>query len=599
MLIANRTLSREFTPFIIAEMSGNHNQSLERALEIVEAAAKAGAHALKIQTYTADTMTLDLDEGEFFIADPGSLWKGKSLYKLYQEAYTPWEWHKPIFDRCRELGMIGFSTPFDETAVDFLESLDVPCYKIASFENTDIPLIRKVASTGKPMIISTGMATIAELDETVRAAREAGCKDIVLLKCTSTYPATPENTNILTIPHMRDMFNCEIGLSDHTMGIGVSVASIALGATVIEKHFTLRRADGGVDSTFSMEPEEMRSLVVETERAWQALGKISYGPTYGERKSLQYRRSLYVVKDMKVGDVLDRENVRVIRPGFGLSPKYYERILGCRISRDIKKGTAMHWDLIQDESHEYTTPKIVATIEARMTSSRLPGKVLLPVLGRPMLEHLVHRLKNVPSIDEIVLATTINNQDDALVAFAKQQSIGCYRGSEDDVMGRVIGAAESVDADMVVEITGDCPIIDPNLVEQAIRLFLHNDVDYVSNAVIRSYPDGMDVQVFRLETLVKSSKMTNEPLDREHVTLHIRNNPEQFRQLHLVAPPDQHWPELGLTLDEREDYLILKEIIEHFGEKNLLFSCSEAVDLLKKKPELVGINRHVTRKGNT
>ncbi|MFZ2404838.1 MAG: pseudaminic acid synthase, partial [Methylobacter sp.] len=291
--IAGRSIGRGNAPFIIAEMSGNHNQSLERALEIVDAAAKTGAHALKIQTYTPDTMTLDLDEREFHISDAKSLWAGASLYQLYGEAYTPWEWHKPIFDRARERGIIAFSTPFDDTAVDFLESLDAPCYKIASFENTDLPLIRRVAATGKPLIISTGMATVAELDETVRAARGAGCKDLVLLKCTSTYPATPENTNILTIPHMRELFGCEVGLSDHTMGIGVSVAGVALGATVIEKHFTLNRAEGGVDSTFSMEPDEMAQLVLETERAWQALGQVSYGPTEAERKSLQFRRSLY------------------------------------------------------------------------------------------------------------------------------------------------------------------------------------------------------------------------------------------------------------------------------------------------------------------
>jgi N-acetylneuraminate synthase len=315
-------------------------------LEIVEAAAKTGAHALKIQTYTPDTMTLDLDEREFHISDPKSLWEGKSLYKLYGEAYTPWEWHMPIFDRARELGIIAFSTPFDDTAVDFLEGLDVPCYKIASFENTDLPLIRRVAATGKPLIISTGMASIAELDETVRAAREAGCKDLILLKCTSTYPATAENTNILTIPHMRELFCCEVGLSDHTMGIGVSVASVALGATVIEKHFTLNRSDGGVDSTFSMEPTEMTQLVVEAERAWQSLGKVSYGATEAEKKSIVFRRTLYVVQDIKAGEVLTNENVRAIRPGLGLPTKYLDVVLGKKLKQDVKRGTGMHWDLL-------------------------------------------------------------------------------------------------------------------------------------------------------------------------------------------------------------------------------------------------------------
>ncbi|WNS75208.1 pseudaminic acid synthase [Bacillus sp. DTU_2020_1000418_1_SI_GHA_SEK_038] len=325
-------------PFIIAEMSGNHNQSLERALEIVDAAAKSGAHALKIQTYTADTMTLNIENPDFVISDEDSLWKGNSLYKLYQQAYTPWEWHKPIFDRARELGMIPFSTPFDETAVDFLEELDVPLYKIASFENTDIPLIKKVAATGKPMIVSTGMATVAELDELVRAVQEAGCKNLILLKCTSTYPATPENTNISTIPHMREMFNVQVGLSDHTMGTGVAVASVALGATVIEKHFTLSRADGGVDSAFSMEPEEMKALVVETKRAWQALGKVTYGPTEKEKASLKFRRSIYVAKDIKAGERFTKENIKVIRPGYGLEPKYYEQLLNTTANKNLMAG---------------------------------------------------------------------------------------------------------------------------------------------------------------------------------------------------------------------------------------------------------------------
>jgi len=344
--IGGRAIGLGHAPFVIAEMSGNHNQSLERALEIVEAAAKAGAHALKIQTYTPDTMTIDLDEREFHISDPKSLWAGTSLYKLYAEAYTPWEWHKAIFDRARELDMIPFSTPFDDTAVDFLESLDVPCYKIASFENTDLRLIRRVAASGKPLIISSGMATVAELDESVRAAREAGCKDLILLKCTSTYPATAENTNILTIPHLRELFGCEVGLSDHTAGMGVSVASVALRASVIEKHFTLSRADGGVDSAFSMEPAEMVQLVVETERAWQALGQVSYGPTEAEKKSIQFRRSLYVVQDLKVGDVLSLENVRAIRPGLGLPTKYLEVVLGKTVKRTVKRGTALSWDLL-------------------------------------------------------------------------------------------------------------------------------------------------------------------------------------------------------------------------------------------------------------
>lgn len=342
----DRQVGAAHPPLIIAEMSGNHNQSLDRALAIVEAAAAAGAHALKLQTYTADTMTLDLAEGAFYIEDPESLWQGSSLHKLYQQAYTPWEWHRPIFDRCRELGLLAFSTPFDASAVDFLEELGVPGYKIASFENIDLPLIRKVAATGKPMIMSTGMATVAELDEAVRTAREAGARDLVLLKCTSTYPASPASSNLLTIPHMRQLFGCQVGLSDHTLGVGVAVASVALGATVIEKHFTLDRAEGGVDAAFSLEPAELASLVTETERAWQALGRIQYGPTEKERASLRFRRSLYVAEDMRAGEVFTAQNLRAIRPGFGLPPRYYETLMGLAVGRDVKRGTPVSWELL-------------------------------------------------------------------------------------------------------------------------------------------------------------------------------------------------------------------------------------------------------------
>lgn len=344
--IGNREIGKHEKPFIIAEMSGNHNQSLERALHLVELAAEAGVDALKLQTYTADTITLDVHTDEFFITNENSLWKGQSLYDLYEQAYTPWEWHKPIFDYANELGLIVFSSPFDETAVDFLETLNVPAYKIASFENVDIPLIKKVASTGKPIIISTGMATASELDEAVRTVLREGNNQIILLKCTSTYPASPQNSNLATIPHMRDLFNVEVGLSDHTMGLGVSVAAVTLGATVIEKHFTTSRIEGGVDSAFSMEPHELKMLVEETERAWQAVGNIKYGPTESEIKATDDRRSLYIGEDMRVGDVFTKKNLRDVRPGLGLPTKYYDLLLGKTIKQDAKKGTPVSWELI-------------------------------------------------------------------------------------------------------------------------------------------------------------------------------------------------------------------------------------------------------------
>lgn len=349
MHILDRPIGPGHRPYLIAEMSGNHNQSLERALEIVEAAAVSGADAVKLQTYTAQTMTLNVRMPGFVIEDPKSLWAGRQLYELYDEAHTPWEWHAPVMARARALGLHCFSSPFDETAVDFLESLDVPAYKIASFEITDVRLIRKVAATGKPMIISTGMATVAEIDTAVRTARAAGCQQLILLKCTSTYPATPANTNILTIPHLRSMFDCEVGLSDHTMGCGVAIAATALGARVIEKHFTLARVDGGVDSTFSMEPAEFALMRLETERAMQSLGHISYGPTKAEKPSLAFRRSLYIAQDMLAGEALTPLNLRCVRPGFGMNPMLFDQVLGQRVRYDCAAGTPLSWALLNNE----------------------------------------------------------------------------------------------------------------------------------------------------------------------------------------------------------------------------------------------------------
>ena len=344
MKIGNYSIGPDHRPFVIAEMSGNHNGELDRALELVKAAADAGAHALKLQTYTADTMTIDHRGGLFEIDNPDSLWKGYNLYELYQEAYTPWEWHAPIFEYARSLGMEALSTPFDESAVDFLESLDVPAYKIASFESAHHPLLRKVAATGKPVIISSGMSRIDDLYESVRLLLDGGSGPVCVLKCTSTYPATPEHTNLRTIPVLQSLFpECVIGLSDHTMGVGASVAAVALGACVVEKHFTLRRADGGVDSAFSLEPAEMAALVVETERAWQSLGGVQLAPQQSESKSLQFRRSVYVVKDLAKGEPMTEEHLRIIRPGDGLEPKFYDGLLGKPAPRDLKRGTPFAW----------------------------------------------------------------------------------------------------------------------------------------------------------------------------------------------------------------------------------------------------------------
>jgi len=344
--IGDFVIGAQSKPFIIAEMSGNHNQSLEKAMSIVKAAADTGAHAIKLQTYTPDTLTIDHKGGLFDIKDEKSLWKGRNLYELYQEAMTPYEWHKPIFEFARELGIICFSTPFDENAVDMLDELGSPCHKIASFENNHHPLLKKIAATGKPVIMSTGISTLADIDESVGVLRQNGTKDLVLLKCTSTYPATPESTNLLTIPNMKDVFGCEAGLSDHTMGIGAAVAAVALGARVIEKHFCLSRAEGGVDSAFSLEPDEFRSLVIETERAYLALGEVQYGIQEAEKKSKSFKRSVYVVKDITAGEPFTAENIRIIRPGDGLHPRFFEMLLGRKATKDYLRGTPLNMDVL-------------------------------------------------------------------------------------------------------------------------------------------------------------------------------------------------------------------------------------------------------------
>ena len=337
--IGNNIISSKNRPFIIAEMSGNHNQSLDKALSIVDAAAAAGADAIKLQTYTADTITLDSKNKDFSIKNKDSLWVGENLHNLYKKANTPWDWHYEIFKRANQKGILCFSSPFDETAVDFLENLEVPAYKIASFENNHIPLIKKVARTGKPMIISTGLAKLNEIELAVDTARENGCSNIVLLKCTSTYPADPKDSNLNTIPHMKELFNLQIGISDHTLGIGAAIAAVSLGASVIEKHFTLSRDDGGIDAEFSLEPDEFKTLVEESKKAWLSLGKISYGPTKNEKESLMFKRSIYASNNIKKGEEFTSKNIKVVRPGYGAPPFLFENLIGKFAKKDFTYGT--------------------------------------------------------------------------------------------------------------------------------------------------------------------------------------------------------------------------------------------------------------------
>ena len=344
--LLNRSISSTSKPFIIAEMSGNHNGSLSRAIEMVELAAYAKVDAIKLQTFKPESITMNLKTKKFTIQNKDSLWYGKTLYDLYKIAYTPWEWHKPIFKKADELGLKYFSTPFDEKAVDFLESLNTPFYKIASFENIHIPLIRKVAKTNKPIIISTGLASISEIHDALETIKAAGKNQYALLKCTSQYPANPKDSNILTIPHMKKLFDCEIGLSDHTLGIGAAIAAVAHGASIIEKHFTIKRKDGGLDSAFSLEPDELKNLVIECTRANKSLGSIKYGLSVSEHSSKIFRRSIFVTNDIKKNQKFNKSNIRCIRPGYGISPKYFDIIIGKKAKKDIKKGTPINWDLI-------------------------------------------------------------------------------------------------------------------------------------------------------------------------------------------------------------------------------------------------------------
>jgi N-acetylneuraminate synthase len=364
LYIGRRAIGPSAPCYIIAEMSANHCHSFDKAVEIIRAASDAGADAVKLQTYTPDTITIDC-ANEYFQIGKGTIWEGKNLYQLYGEACTPWDWQPKLKTVADELGLDCFSSPFDCSAVDFLEKMNVPAHKIASFELVDLALIRKVAQTGKPVIMSTGMATLAEIDEAVRTLRAAGCNQLALLKCTSAYPSPPEEMNLCTIPHLAEAFGVPAGLSDHTLGIAVPVAAVALGACIIEKHFTLRRSDGGPDAAFSLEPAEFKAMVDAIRIAEKALGRVNYEVTEKEKASRVFRRSLFVVKDMKAGEVFTKESVRSIRPGYGLAPRYLDQVIGLVASRDIERGTPLSWDLVSATGH---TP-VIAAANQRSASS--------------------------------------------------------------------------------------------------------------------------------------------------------------------------------------------------------------------------------------
>jgi len=591
--IKGRKIGPGYPVYIVAEMSANHNHDFDQAIKILKMAKEIGADAVKLQTYTPDTITIRSDKKHFRVGE-GTLWQGKYLYDLYGEAYTPWEWQEKLIKVGEEIGLHVFSSPFDSTAVQFLEKIQVPCYKIASFEIVDIPLIKDVASKGKPVIMSTGMATLAEIDEAVKAVRSTGNEQLALLKCTSAYPAPPEEMNLKSIPHLQKTFGLPVGLSDHTMGYAVSVAAVALGASILEKHFTLSRAHPGPDSAFSLEPDEFKAMIQAIRTTEKALGSIRYGTNLREAPSRVFRRSLFAVKDIKAGEKLSDQNIKSIRPGYGLHPRHFSELIGKTATEDIYRGTPLEKTLFSGGTLNYV--KTVIIIQARMQSTRLPGKVLQPILDRPMLELMIERLQQVKGADEIVIATTEDPSCDVIEALAKRLNVGCFRGSEEDVLDRVLKAAHHYQADLIVETTGDCPVIDPETIDKVIKTFRSHRVDYCSNILKRTYPRGMDVQVFPTAVLEKVAGLTNDPVDHEHVSIYIYEHPEIFRLMNIESGLSEEQTSVRLTVDTPEDFALIKTIYEKLYPLKSDFNLKDILALLKDMPDLANMNRHIHQK---
>jgi pseudaminic acid synthase len=601
IIIQNQSLGPEHAPWVIAEMSANHNGSLERALKIIESAALSGATAVKLQTYTPQSMTLDLQKEGFVINHPKSLWYQRSLFDLYAEAQTPYEWHKILFDYCKKFNIIGFSSPFDPYAVEFLESLEVPCYKIASLELNDYALLESVARTGKPVFVSTGTSTLQEVEEAFDYLKTHKSGPIIILKCTSGYPTPFEESNLNTLKHLKNHFGPLIGLSDHTTGTAAAIAAVALGACAIEKHFTLDRNDGGVDASFSLEPQEFAALSRETKNAWSALGEVWYGSCPSEKPSVGLRRSLYVVQDVHKGQKVNCDRVRAIRPGSGLSPKYLKEIKDQTFSQDVDAGTPLSWNQLENNKVSLKKLKaasvpIIAIVQARMNSSRLPGKVLMSLAGTSVLEHVIERLKRVKSIDAIVIATTQEEADSLIEHQAIKLGVSCLRGSSEDVLSRYYKAAEAYQAKIVVRITADCPLLDSDLIEAMIEDYQLNcsQLDYLSNTIDRTYPRGLDIEIFSIHALRDMQERALNPLDREHVTRLIHQDPRRYVCKSFKQEKDlsfHRW-----TLDTPLDYLYLAQIYSQLLPKNRQFSTQEVLDWVKENPSWALMNSIVLQK---
>lgn len=610
LCIAGRRVASECPPFLVAELSGNHQGHLERALALVDAAAAAGADAVKFQTYTADTLTLDHD-GPGFRLEAG-LWAGRTLYDLYHEAHTPWVWLPALFAQARARGLIAFSSPFDARAVAELERLEAPAFKIASFELVDLPLIRRAAASGRPVLLSTGLATVDEITEAVETVQAQGAP-VIILHCVSGYPTPAGDAHLRTIADLAARFACPVGLSDHSSGIAIPVAAVALGATVIEKHLTLSRTEGGVDAAFSLEPAEFRTMAEACRRAWQALGTVTYGPKPSEGEGRAFRRSLYAVADIPAGAALTAETIRSIRPGRGLPPKYLPDLLvGGRARGAIPRGTPLSWEMVEPGSEirergagggvrgpeekavPVSRPRTVIITQARTGSQRLPGKVLLEAAGQPLLTHHLCRLQRCTEADAVVVATTTRPEDDPVAALAASLGVGVFRGDEADVLSRYAGAAAAWSAEIVVRVTSDCPLIDPALIDATVRFF-RRETPPLDYAVLdgRAYPRGLDHEVMTRAALVEAAAVATSPVEREHVTPYIYRHPERFR-LGVWRDPAHTTPIAGRwCVDEVADYELVRRLLEQVTPAS---GWQEICKVLDVHPDWADLNRAVVQK---
>ncbi len=587
--IANRTLGSGQPVYLVAELSANHNGHLDRALALIRAAREAGADAVKIQTYTADTITLKAS-GECFTVAGGTPWDGRTLHDLYQEAATPWEWYPDLAAEAAAQGLALFSSPFDATAIDFLEMQGVPAYKLASFELVDLPLIRRIAATGKPMMLSTGMATLGEIEEAVLTARAAGAAEILLLKCTSAYPAPPAEIHLRTLPHLAQAFDVPVGLSDHTLSTAVPIAAVALGACLIEKHLTLLRAEGGVDAAFSLEPVEFRAMAEAIRTTEQALGTVRYARTASEERNRVFRRSLFVVQSVRTGEPFTTDNVRSIRPSHGLHTRYLEDILGHTAAQNIAPGTPLAWSLVGNphSPDRDTSPlRVVGVVQARLGSTRLPGKVLADLEGRPMIQHILDRVSLARWVHVTVIATTVDPSDDPLEAYAKRAGIGCYRGPVDDLATRLRNAAHAFGGDILVRVWGDCPCVDPVLIDEALERLFAENLAYISNSIAagRTYPYGLDFEIYRVALLDRLCADTNDPFYREFPFEWVTAHRNELRMGTLRLEED--WSHLYLTVDYPEDLALVRSVYDALYRPNHAFGWRETVDWLLERPDWI------------